>query len=111
MVAILFHRDAAGQPLRIGCRCKGDGGFVEDLGAAQGILVSEVGAQKGASEFLRSPINVKALTFAELEAYVAGRFLGTCSECGSKATFPFSSREGLHLYCRDCYRKYLGFSA
>lgn len=79
--------------------------IVEDLGAALGILVSEVGVQKGASEFLHSPINVRALTFAELEAYVAGRFLGTCSDCGRQVTFPFSLHEGRHQYCSDCFRR------
>ncbi len=83
--------------------------IVEDLGAALGILVSEVGVQKGASEFLHSPINVRALTFAELEAYVAGYFLGTCSDCGRQVTFPFSLQEGRHLYCSDCFRSNRGY--
>jgi CxxC-x17-CxxC domain-containing protein len=83
--------------------------IVEDTGAAQGILVSDLGVQKGASEFLCSPINVKALTFAELEAYVDGGFLGICSDCGKQVTFPFSLSEGKHQYCSDCYQKYKRF--
>ena len=83
--------------------------IVEDLGAALGILVSDVGVQKGASDFLRSPINVRALSFAELEAYVAGRFLGTCSECGRQVTFPFAFSEGRNRYCLEYYRKYQKF--
>ena len=79
--------------------------IVEDLGAALGILVSEVGVQKGASEYLDSPINVKALTFAELEAYVAGMFNGICSDCGKQIIIPFPNHAGKPLYCSDCFHR------
>ncbi|MDD2678535.1 MAG: hypothetical protein PHT91_01145 [Candidatus Nanoarchaeia archaeon] len=29
----------------------------------------------------------------------------TCSECGKEAEVPFKPKEGLPVYCRDCYMK------
>ena len=91
-------------------------GIVEDMGAHLGILVSEVGHQKGAREYLDSPINIVALTFVELEALTFAKLEaltigprtmhhGFCSDCGRQATYPFGRIEGQYLYCQDCYRK------
>jgi CxxC-x17-CxxC domain-containing protein len=29
-----------------------------------------------------------------------------CSECGKETEVPFKPKEGLPVYCRDCYQKH-----
>lgn len=97
--------------------------IVDDVGAQGGILVSEVGHQKGVREYLNSPINVEALTFAELEkkstfakigALALGSLalgsrimhVGVCSDCGQQITYPFDHPEEKDLFCSDCFLKH-----
>ena len=90
--------------------------IVEDVGAHLGILVSEVGHQKGEREYLSSPNNVTALTFAELEALTLANLealtfgprtmhLGVCSDCSQEIIYPFGRTERKYLFCSDCYRR------
>jgi len=80
--------------------------IVEDVGAAMGILVSEAGVQAGAVEYLTAPNNIKALTFHELLAFVAGRYSVTCGRCGAEAVLPFEpdAHRLDRVLCRDCHR-------
>ena len=34
----------------------------------------------------------------------------TCSECGKEAEVPFKPKEGLPVYCRDCFLKKKGIT-
>ena len=76
--------------------------ITEDIGAAQGILVSNAGIQSGAAEYLGRPSNVRAMTFAELQALVCDSFLLRCSACGSQELVPFQPKSQITL-CRDCF--------
>lgn len=77
--------------------------IVEDVGAALGILVSEVGVQKGVIEYLRAPNNIEVFTFNELQAYALGRFRGTCAKCGKQTNFPVKP-DDRPKKCSDCMR-------
>lgn len=78
--------------------------IVEDVGAAMGIIVSELGMQRGAIKYLDHPVNIRAMTFTELEAYVSGMHVGVCAQCGVQALIPFRPRPGASSYCTKCYR-------
>jgi len=82
--------------------------IVEDVGAAKGILVSELGVQAGGMEYLRAPSNIMALTFTELQAFVAGRYVGTCARCGTQAIIPFEPDPDRmdQFLCRYCFREH-----
>lgn len=88
---------------------------VEDVGASLGILVSEVGVQRGAIEYLAHPVNIVALTFDQLKAVASGSLYANCTTCGKTEIFPFvvdpfpSAPEQQKRYCRECYRKMRGF--
>ncbi len=77
--------------------------IVEDVGAAYGILVSEVGVQSGAREYLNTPINVKAFSFSELEEWISGLYNVTCSVCGKEGQIIFRLSGDHPLFCRDCF--------
>jgi len=79
--------------------------IVEDVGAAMGIIVSEVRMQRGATKYLDHSVNVRAMTFTELEAYVSGMHVGICVHCGEQALIPFRASPGKSFYCTECYRK------
>jgi CxxC-x17-CxxC domain-containing protein len=80
--------------------------IVEDVGAAMGILVSEVGMQSGVLEYSRVPNNIRAMTFTELKAFAAGDYVGNCTLCGTQAVIPFEPYPDprIRVYCRDCIR-------
>lgn len=77
---------------------------VEDTGASLGLLVTEKGIQKGAASFLQRPVNVAAMTFAQLKAQVTGLYSVICSGCGKRTTSPFDVKNRV-LFCRDCFSK------
>ena len=79
--------------------------IVEDVGAAMGILVSEVGLQCGAVEYLAHPVNVIAVTFSQLQSISSGFPFGKCTACGNVALFPFPPDPDHPAYCSDCYSK------
>jgi len=96
--------------------------IVDDVGAAMGILISEVGVQRGAAEYLDHPVNLFAFTFAEFQSMVTGRpmvakplvvpwrgrfgprtmAITACARCGVKIQVPFPPPSGRPLYCREC---------
>lgn len=75
--------------------------IVEDTGAAMGLLVTEVGVQSGAEEYLASPGNLRAITFEELHA-----LLRRCPGCGKNIVFVFDPKDSRPVLCRDCYAKH-----
>ena len=76
--------------------------IVEDVGAALGVLISEVGVQQGATEYLNHPGNVIAMTFEEFKRTVAkGMSIGTCPKCGVRILYPFRTERA--PYCRKCF--------
>ena len=79
--------------------------IVEDVGAAMGILVSEVGLQRGAMEYLTHPVNIIAVTFSQLQSISSGFPFGKCITCGNVALFPFPPDPNHPAYCGDCYSK------
>jgi CxxC-x17-CxxC domain-containing protein len=81
--------------------------IVEDVGAAMGILVSEAGVQAGAVHYLSTHNNIRALTYHQLLAFVAGRYAVQCSECGAQAILPFEPDPSRldRVLCRDCWRE------
>lgn len=79
--------------------------IVEDVGAAQGIMISNAGIQPGAAEYLDHPSNIRAMTFAELQALANHGCLATCSVCGSQGIVPFPVKHAATFLCRDCYRR------
>lgn len=80
--------------------------IVEDVGASLGILVSETGMQSGAREYADTPVNVKALSFSELQAYAQGKSHDVqCSICGRQGVIPFRLYVGKPIYCEDCFRE------
>jgi len=88
---------------------------VEDVGASLGVLVSEVGIQRGAAEYLAHPINIEAMTFDQLKAVMSGFPYTNCAECGRITLIPFSvdpypadSNKG-RVRCRDCWQKMRAF--
>lgn len=84
---------------------------VEDVGASLGILVSEVGIQRGATEYLAHSVNIVALTFDELKAVAYGFPYANCTECGKIALIPFpvdpfpSASDKRNIFCKECFRK------
>jgi len=85
--------------------------IVEDVGASLGVLVSEVGIQRGAVEYLAHPVNVVAMTIDQLRAVASGFPYANCTDCGRVALilfpadpFPKKSAER-PVFCRDCYQK------
>ena len=79
--------------------------IVEDVGAAMGIIVSETGLQRGAVEYINHPVNVRAMTFKELQSFVSGMHVGICTNCGDEALIPFPVSLGKLFYCAECFRK------
>jgi len=78
---------------------------VEDIGADRGYLISEIGVQSGAAEYLSHPSNVRALTFEEFKSIVANdRFIENCGRCGVKILVSRRPRAGKTAHCRACYR-------
>jgi len=77
--------------------------IVEDVGGAMGVLVSELGVQSGAKQYVGSPINVVALTYTELEAMVLGMHLTICTRCDKVIIVPFKQPAGRPIFCRDCF--------
>jgi len=75
----------------------------EDVGAAKGILVSEVGVQKGVTEYLKAPNNIEVFTFNTLRAFAAGKFWGWCAKCGKPDDF-WVDPGPRPAKCRDCHR-------
>jgi CxxC-x17-CxxC domain-containing protein len=79
--------------------------IVEDVGAARGILVSEVGVQKGITEYLRAPNNIEVLTFTQLvQSFASGDFFATCAKCGGEALRPFKIDPHRTTLCYNCLR-------
>jgi len=79
--------------------------IVEDVGAAQGILVSNAGIQPGAAEYLDHPSNIRAMTFAELQALACNGYLLTCSACGRQELVPFPAKASATALCSECFRR------
>lgn len=84
---------------------------VEDVGAAMGILLSEVGVQNGVTDYIAKPGNVLTLTFMELRALVEGRYLGKCGRCGSEELLPFEPDPDRmwRLLCKKCHRERIAY--
>jgi CxxC-x17-CxxC domain-containing protein len=96
--------------------------IVEDVGASEGILISQFGIQKGSQEYVNHPVNVKTLTFAQLRSELTGRpstakplivewmersfkrmTIVTCARCGVEIEVPFPPSPGKSTVCRACY--------
>jgi len=82
--------------------------IVEDIGAAMGILVTEVGVQSGAEKYLTGAVNLQALTFTELQSFIQGMYVGRCPECGQETLLLFDPK-GRQAFCRECYRKHKAY--
>lgn len=87
---------------------------VEDVGASLGVLVSEMGIQRGATEYLAHPVNIAAFTFNELEAIASVFPYANCTECGRLTLIPFlvdpfpTAIDKRNVLCQECYRKKKG---
>lgn len=79
--------------------------IVEDIGAARGIIVTEVGVQSGAEKYLTSAGNLQALTFTQLQFFIQGMYVGRCPECGQETLLLFDPK-GRQAVCKECYRKH-----
>lgn len=84
--------------------------IVEDVGAALGVLISEVGVQQGVTEYLNHPVNVVAMSFEEFQRTMAKgcMLVGYCPKCGDRFLYPFkTNRSKPALRCRTCFQREL----